>query len=82
MTTEKTAATEKKTEIDAWAQTREIFLERGQMTEEQSQFVCVNGRTFQVPKGKPVQVPLPVYEVLENSRQMREEAFQRAAREM
>lgn len=82
MTTEKTAAAEKKIETDAWAQTREIFLERGQMTEEQSQFVCVNGRTFQVPKGKPVQVPLPVYEVLENSRRMREEAFQRAAREM
>lgn len=82
MTTEKTAAAEKKIETDVWAQTREIFLERGQMTEEQSQFVCVNGRTFQVPKGKPVQVPLPVYEVLENSRRMREEAFQRAAREM
>lgn len=77
MTTEKA-----KIETDVWAQTREIFLERGQMTEEQSQFVCVNGRTFQVPKGKPVQVPLPVYEVLENSRRMREEAFQRAKQEM
>lgn len=82
MTTEKTAAAEKKIEDNVWEQTREIFLERGQMTEEQSQFVCVNGRTFQVPKGKIVQVPLPVYEVLENSRRMREEAFQRAAREM
>lgn len=77
MTTEKA-----KIETDVWAQTREIFLERGQITEEQNQFVCVNGRTFQVPKGKPVQVPLPVYEVLENSRRMREEAFQRAKQEM
>lgn len=82
MITEKPAAAEKKTETDVWAQTREIFLERGQTTEEQSQFACVNGRTFQVPKGKPVQVPLPVYEVLENSRRMREEAFQRAKQEM
>lgn len=81
MTTDKTAA-EKKPEADVWAQTKEIFLERGQATEEQSQFVCVNGRTFQVPKGKIVQVPLPVYEVLENSRRMREEAFQRAKQEM
>ena len=79
---EKTEATEiaetERDELDPWAQTKEIFLERGQATEEQCQFVCVNGRTFQVPKGKSVSVPLPVYEVLENARRMREEAFQRA----
>ena len=36
------------------------------------EFVCVNGRTFQVPRGKAVEVPLPVYEVLENARRQLE----------
>ena len=34
--------------------------------------VCVNGRTFQVPRGKAVEVPEPVYEVLENARRQLE----------
>ena len=41
-------------------------------TQQQSEFVCVNGRTFQVPRGKAVEVPLPVYEVLENARRQLE----------
>lgn len=40
--------------------------------------MAVNGRTFQVPKGKDVQVPLPVYEVLMNARMAEEVAFRRA----
>ena len=47
-------------------------------SEEQSRFVCVNGRTFQVPKGKTVEVPLPVYEALMNAKMAEEEAFRRA----
>lgn len=43
-------------------------------TEQQSEFVCVNGRTFQVPRGKAVEVPEPVYEVLENARRQLEAA--------
>ena len=43
-------------------------------TEQQSEFVCVNGRTFQVPRGKAVEVPAPVYEVLENARRQLEAA--------
>ncbi len=55
----------------AFAQMREITLPKAGGTEQQSVFVCINGRTFQVPRGKRVEVPLPVYEVLENaSRQM------------
>ena len=42
--------------------------------EQQSVFVCVNGRTFQVPRGKAVEVPEPVYEVLENARRQLEAA--------
>ena len=52
----------------AWDEKRTVFIERGMASEEQSQFVCVNGRTFQVPKGKNVEVPLPVYEVIANAR--------------
>ena len=60
---------------DVW---KTIYLPRGQENEEQSRFVAVNGRTFMVPKGKDVQVPLPVYEVLMNARMAEEEAFRRA----
>lgn len=65
----------------AWDETKEVFLQRGQANEEQSQFVCVNGRTFLVPKGKNVTVPTPVYEALMNARHAEEEAFQRAKNE-
>lgn len=46
---------------DVWAQMRTVRLPRAQQNEEKMQFVCVNGRRFQVPKGKDVDVPLPVY---------------------
>lgn len=64
--------------IDVWDVMKTIYLPRGQENEEQSRFVAVNGRTFMVPKGKDVQVPLPVYEVLMNARMAEEEAFRRA----
>lgn len=72
---------ETKTVKTDWDVNKEVFLPRGQANEEQSQFVCVNGRTYQVPKGKPVEVPLPVYEALMNARRAEEEAFQRAKSE-
>ena len=62
----------------AFVEMKSITLPRAGGTEQQSEFVCVNGRTFQVPKGKDVQVPLPVYEVLMNARMAEEEAFRRA----
>ena len=64
--------------IDVWDVMKTNYLPRGQENEEQSRFVAVNGRTFMVPKGKDVQVPLPVYEVLMNARMAEEEAFRRA----
>jgi hypothetical protein len=69
---------EEAAEVNPWDVKKTIFLPRGQESEEQSRFVCVNGRTFMVPKGKDVQVPLPVYEVLMNARMAEEEAFRRA----
>ncbi len=71
-------AAEEAAEVNPWDVKKTIFLPRGQESEEQSRFVCVNGRTFMVPKGKDVQVPLPVYEVLMNARMAEEEAFRRA----
>ena len=71
-------AAEEAVEVSPWDVKKTIFLPRGQESEEQSRFVCVNGRTFMVPKGKDVKVPLPVYEVLMNARMAEEEAFRRA----
>ena len=65
----------------AWDEKRTVFIERGMASEEQGQFVCVNGRTFRVPKGKNVGVPLPVYEVIANARLAAEEARRQAKEE-
>ena len=59
---------------NAFAGMKTITLPRACGTEQQSEFVCVNGRTFQVPRGKAVEVPEPVYEVLENARRQLEAA--------
>ena len=59
---------------NAFAVMKTITLPRAGGTEQQSEFVCVNGRTFQVPRGKAVEVPEPVYEVRENARRQLEAA--------
>ena len=59
---------------NAFAVMKTITLPRAGGTEQQSEFVCVNGRTFQVPRSKAVEVPAPVYEVLENARRQLEAA--------
>ena len=59
---------------NAFAVMKTITLPRAGGTEQQSEFVCINGRTFQVPRGKAVEVPAPVYEVLENARRQLEAA--------
>jgi hypothetical protein len=61
-------------ETDVWAETKEVFLPKAGVNEQKFEFVGVNGRTFQVPRGKRVEVPLPVYEVLENARLQTESA--------
>lgn len=71
-----------KTEVqDVWKQTKEVLLPRAQENEQKFEFVCVNSRTFQVPKGKRVEVPLPVAEVIENA-QMQMEQADRESEEM
>ena len=75
MTTKETAtAAVQANPEDVWNVMKTIYLPRGQGNEEQSRFVAVNGRTFQVPRGKAVEVPEPVYEVLENARRQLEAA--------
>lgn len=61
---------------DPWKEMRTITLPRGQSQEQQFRFVCVNGRSYQVPKGKAVEVPLPIYQCLMESQAAEEAAFQ------
>lgn len=71
----KPARSSKKTEADKiWEEKMTIQLPRAPKTEQNFQFVAVNGRTFQVPRGKAVEVPKPVYEVLMNSHYAAEKA--------
>ena len=63
-----------KTEAQA---TKNIFLPRASETEQQFEFVCINGKSYQVPRGKPVEVPLAVAEVLEHAQMQETELFDR-----
>ena len=47
---------------DVWNEKREVFLSYATKGEEQFIFVAVNGRRYQVPRGRSVLVPLPLYE--------------------
>lgn len=48
--------------IDPWEVKRDVFLPYVTKGEEQFVYVSVNGRKYQVPRGKAVSVPLPLYE--------------------
>lgn len=62
---------------DPWKDMVPVRLPRGDRNEQNFQFVSVNDRTFQVPKGKDVEVPRPVYEVLANAQAARDYAEDR-----
>lgn len=53
-------------EVKTGAKTETVFLPRASETEQQFEFVGVNGRFYQVPRGKRVEVPEEVAEVLRN----------------
>lgn len=57
-----------------WEEMVEVRLPKAPKTEQNFQFVGVNGKTFQVPRGKTVNVPKPVAEVLANSEAARQAA--------
>ena len=48
----------------------QVFIERENKEDESGQFVCVNGRTYLVPRGKLVDVPAEVAEVIEHANEM------------
>ena len=60
-----------------WLEQAEVSLPRGEKGEEAYVYVSVNERTFQVPKGRKVNVPLPVKERLDImlAAQQKAEAF-------
>lgn len=59
-----TTASDSDTPLDEWSIKKEIRLPRAPKGEENYVYVNVNDQSFQVPRGKPQQVPLPVYERL------------------
>ena len=50
---------------NAWDEKRTVFLPRAMGREQKFLLVGVNGRRYQVPRGKPVEVPLPLAERIE-----------------
>jgi hypothetical protein len=57
-----------------WDKMVTIRLPRAEGREENSRFVCVNGRGFHVKRGVTVEVPAPVAEVLQHSDEMQDAA--------
>lgn len=52
-----------------WEEKRTVRLDRAKGENAiQTALVSVNGRDFYIPRGVSVEVPLPVYEVIEESR--------------
>lgn len=47
---------------DPWQVMMPVFLPRGFTGSQKHVMVGVNGRRYQVPRGKQVEVPLPLYE--------------------
>ena len=48
----------------AWEETRTIYLERARGAEQNFVLVGVNGQQWKVPRGRQVEVPLPLWERL------------------
>lgn len=63
-----------------WLEKRKVFIPKYSRGEQETRLVSVNGKDYFVPKGREVEVPLPVYEVLANSEDMRK-ALQDSAKE-
>ena len=55
---------------DPWAEMCKIKLPRKPAKDANFEYVSVTGRAYQVPCGKEVEVPLPIYEVLMRQQDM------------
>ena len=60
---------------DPWKDMRSVYVPKRTRTEQDTLEVGVNDRTFFVPKDTNVDVPLPVYEVVQERLRM-EKAFE------
>ena len=49
---------------DPWKETRTLFVPRGGNGEQKHIYVAINGKGWKVPRGRSVEMPLPVYERL------------------
>lgn len=61
--------------LDPWKQKVTIFVPRATDGEPNYKIVGVNGKMFKIMRGKNVQVPIPVAEVLQHSFEAAEEAI-------
>lgn len=60
---------------NAWKETRTTFLPRAHAGEENFVLVGVNGQQWKVPRGVPVEVPVPLHERLEIMLDQEEKAY-------
>ena len=71
-------------EKNLWDQKKKVALPRAVKGEEDFVYVSVNDRSFQVPKGREVEVPLPVYErlkIMEKAEKQAEDFISHLTRE-
>lgn len=66
---------------DPWEIMREVYIPH-QRGEEKTLPVSVNDRDYAVPKGQRVQVPLPVYYVIQNMLDMQKLADEAAEKDL
>ena len=58
---------------DPWETMMPVHLPRATQGEDKYLYVGVNGRGMQIPKGKQVEVPLPIYERIQIMQAMQDE---------
>ena len=62
------AAEQAVTEVDPWTVKKPIMIPKIPNSRDQADVVAsVNGRHFSIQRGKTVEVPLPIYEVVKRS---------------
>lgn len=59
--------------MDPWQIMKTVHLPRASQGEDKFLYVGVNGRGMQVPKGKTVEVPLPIYDRIQIMLAMQDE---------
>jgi hypothetical protein len=69
---------------DPWEDMRKIRLAKAAKNETNYQYVAVNGRAYQIPKGKEVEVPFPIYDRLIKMQEAEEaaDAYEREVERM